>query len=247
MQEISISKHDGTTKTVISHYTDEQVIERLWHHTGYDFGAYRDTVMVDFNGDLTSKFARDLANKAAHRDLSPKQIAWVHIIVAEHEAPKKAPVASEQMPRLRAMMDQAAKALKFPKIHLAAGEQPIRLAVAGERSKAPGTIHITDGGPYGQNTYFGRISLEGGLFPSQAMTPEVLEALRRMDQDPEACATAHGHATGSCCFCNRELTDSRSVAMGYGPTCADNWGLAWGDETAQQTIEVSADKEDLAW
>ena len=246
MQEVSITKHDGTTKTVISRYTDDQVIERLWHHTGYEFGSYRDTVVTEFKGDLTSKFARDLATKAAHRNLSPKQMAWVHIIVAEHEAPKKAPVASEQMPRIRAMMDKAAKALKFPKVHLEAEGQPVRLAVAGERSKAPGTIHITDGGQFGQNTYFGRITVEGGLIAAQAMTPQVLLALRQLDRDPEARATAHGHATGCCCFCNRELTDSRSVAVGYGPTCAENWGLAWGEEAAPQAIEVNADEE-VAW
>lgn len=42
-------------------------------------------------------------------------------------------------------------------------------------------------------------------------------------------AAAFGHATGKCVFCRHELTDERSVTVGYGPTCAENNGLPWGD------------------
>jgi hypothetical protein len=54
-------------------------------------------------------------------------------------------------------------------------------------------------------------------------------------------AVAQGHATGSCCFCSRQLTDARSVAHGYGPICAENYGLPWDAErTAARTENLRA-------
>lgn len=41
-------------------------------------------------------------------------------------------------------------------------------------------------------------------------------------------AAAFGHATGHCVFCARELTDDRSVEVGYGPVCAGKNNLPWG-------------------
>jgi len=68
----------------------------------------------------------------------------------------------------------------------------------------------------------------------------VEDGLRRMAADPAAEATAYGRLTGSCCFCRRPLTDGRSIAVGYGPICADHYGLAWGDERVQvQNVAVT--------
>jgi hypothetical protein len=61
---------------------------------------------------------------------------------------------------------------------------------------------------------------------------EVADVLQRFAADPAGYAGAHGQATGNCCFCGRGLTDERSVAVGYGPICADYYGLPWGDATA---------------
>lgn len=41
-------------------------------------------------------------------------------------------------------------------------------------------------------------------------------------------ASVHGRETGWCMFCSKQLTDSRSVAFGYGPTCAHKYKLPWG-------------------
>lgn len=49
-------------------------------------------------------------------------------------------------------------------------------------------------------------------------------------------AAAFGHVTGACVFCSRELTDERSLTVGYGPVCATNHGLPWG-EVAEVTPE----------
>lgn len=42
-------------------------------------------------------------------------------------------------------------------------------------------------------------------------------------------AAEFGHAFGQCVFCGRLLTDPRSVSVGFGPVCADNHDLTWGN------------------
>ena len=44
-----------------------------------------------------------------------------------------------------------------------------------------------------------------------------------------------------CCFCHKELTTKESLAVGYGPLCAEKLGLPWG-ETAERVY----DRRDLA-
>lgn len=41
-------------------------------------------------------------------------------------------------------------------------------------------------------------------------------------------ASEYGHAHGYCVFCALELTDERSVAVGYGKVCAERRSLPWG-------------------
>ena len=41
-------------------------------------------------------------------------------------------------------------------------------------------------------------------------------------------ASAYGHRTGQCVFCFRDLSDERSVHVGYGKECASKHGLPWG-------------------
>lgn len=41
-------------------------------------------------------------------------------------------------------------------------------------------------------------------------------------------AKVFGDLYDHCVFCGLELSDERSIAAGYGPTCAENRGLPWG-------------------
>ena len=45
--------------------------------------------------------------------------------------------------------------------------------------------------------------------------------------NPLESAILRGQAYSHCCFCNLELTNKASLQMGYGPICADNYGLPW--------------------
>lgn len=56
-------------------------------------------------------------------------------------------------------------------------------------------------------------------------------AISRLSDDTVATAeqaTRFGRLYGRCVYCSHELTDERSIAVGYGPVCAENNGLPWG-------------------
>lgn len=49
-----------------------------------------------------------------------------------------------------------------------------------------------------------------------------------LDEGWRIAGAAYAHESGNCCFCNRLLTTTESVSMGYGPHCAKRYGLPWG-------------------
>ncbi len=61
------------------------------------------------------------------------------------------------------------------------------------------------------------------------MARGVVYRLRKEDLVSAEEAAKFGQLYGTCCFCWRELTDERSIEAGYGPTCAENRGLPWGE------------------
>jgi hypothetical protein len=50
-----------------------------------------------------------------------------------------------------------------------------------------------------------------------------------MATNPAAAGKAYGQRVGNCSFCSLPLEDGRSVHVGYGPVCAEKWGLPWGE------------------
>lgn len=128
-----------------------------------------------------------------------------------------------------ALFHRAGERLKYPKVRLLCNGTPVILSVAGERSKAPGTVNVTGEGSYPNRAWYGRVQPSGEWEPARSVNPGMLDALAALlsefGRDPNAVAAAYGRATNSCCFCARELTDARSVAAGYGPVCAEHYGL----------------------
>lgn len=47
-------------------------------------------------------------------------------------------------------------------------------------------------------------------------------------ENPAKVAADYGRLSGRCCFCKIELTDEKSIAVGYGPQCARSYGLPYG-------------------
>ena len=132
-----------------------------------------------------------------------------------------------------ALMQRAGAKLRYPKIRLQTETgQPVVLSIAGAKSKAPGTVNVTDGGSFEDGTWFGRVAPDGKWSPSGrvsvATQSSVTTLLAALAQDAAGTAAKYGRLTGQCCFCALPLKDARSTAVGYGQTCAKNYGLPWG-------------------
>lgn len=139
---------------------------------------------------------------------------------------------------IKDLFDAARSRIKYPALTLTPdGFTPIRISVAGERSKFNGAIIVTspERNTFGRRTYYGAISLDGVWMPSGTaaiMDPEdrIGTFLVLFAAKPAEIASAYGRKTGCCCFCMRPLggtsrSAKHSVAAGFGEVCAKSWGL----------------------
>ena len=171
--------------------------------------------------------------------LSTKQMAYVNQFVEEIQSPALPGLGKTEAP-VTLVGDfsgviaffKAAK-VQFPKLRLNLMDgSPVALSMAGTKSKYPGTVNVTDGKPFGQNVWYGRVTKDGKWEQSHSARDRQVSLsilLMELSKDPIATAAAYGHATGNCCFCMSGLTDERSIERGYGPVCAKHWGLPWGN------------------
>jgi len=182
----------------------------------------------------SQEFARSLLEHAKDRGLSEKQMFWVRKLVADASKPKAASVSLGDFSGVIALFKGASERLKHPKVRLQLADgRPIALAVAGPNARLPGTVNVTDGKPFGSAIWYGRVDTAGQWDISAKLDTATATAITALlvnfAANPARVAAAYGKATGSCCFCARELTDSRSVSVGYGPICADKFSLPWGN------------------
>ncbi len=150
--------------------------------------------------------------------------------------------AATLMP-LITLFDSAAQKLKFPAvtIHFQELGQPFYITRTGDKSAMPiGCLTIRSQRKFRGSTYYGYIDRNGywhGKTQNQHTAArytiaewEFLQAdlqrtLTAFAQNPEEFTALQGQHYNSCCFCSLDLTQEDSVAVGYGPICADNWGL----------------------
>lgn len=197
---------------------------------------------LDFLSADDKKFAGSLLTQLEKRgDLSDRQWPWVEKLATRAEAAKSGvPDFTESIEvgdfgGVIALFDKASKNLKHPhiRLQLPSGAQ-LSLNVAGKSSSRPGCVNLTDGKPFGRNTWYGRVNPDGRWEPSRSISDDVgvslMVLLTKLASDPAGVAAEHGRLTGRCCFCGGGLTDERSTALGYGPQCAKNFGLAWGKQ-----------------
>lgn len=156
---------------------------------------------------------------------------------AENAAQRAQQMSGIQIDRIRTLLDAAlANGLRLINIRLRRGEWKIKIhSPRRQLTQSKFYVHASSGL---HRIYCG--SIEGSTFtPAEQCPLDVLQALREFNDSPERTAAAYGHATGACCFCGRALTDARSVAMGYGPICARQYGLQWGDQRAPE-VRITA-------
>ncbi len=189
-----------------------------------DIRLVRERASGEFVGSVCDQFARRGA-------LSPKQWAAVNRIADDIRKPK---IVLDFAAIIVVFEVALAAGLKYPKVALlTALGNPVVLSRAGNQARLPGTINVTDGGPYGDNKWYGRIEMDGTFKPSRDCPDDVVTLLQEFSDDPVSVAAAYGKITGNCCFCRRKLTDQRSTDVGYGPVCAERFGLAWGSRQSR--------------
>lgn len=174
-----------------------------------------------------ASFATSLLNQYDRRaSLSPKQWAWVEKLAKRASKPVQPVEQIGSLAAIMALFARAGASLRRPAIILALPEGiSIRLTIAGERARFPGSLNIVERGD--EKRFFGRIKLDGSLDLRDDAPASLPAFLRAFAADPAGIAAAYGHATGACCFCSRTLTDERSLAVGYGEICSGHYGLPY--------------------
>jgi len=166
--------------------------------------------------------------------LSPKQEYWLNTLTerAMGKDQKPTEVKVGNFKKVYELFELARKTLKFPKIWLQADGSPVVLSITGEKSKFPNTVNVSNGGSFKTGRWYGRVFSDGTWSKCRSTYPEqqaVETVLKGMARDPVKAAKEYATLTGRCCFCGKGLSDEQSTAAGFGPVCAEKWGLteAW--------------------
>jgi hypothetical protein len=207
----------------------EITVKRLGKDVSFE-SPFSDPEAIAIVAGLESKFAKSLtADLAKWNRLFPRQLDWCHKLAVDAVTPKPKKEAIDlggSWTAVLGLFDTAGAKLKYPKITFECEGETIQLSRAGSRARYPGSINVTDGGPYGDNVWYGRVR-DGAYEPSKSATPKIREFLAAFAADPGKFAGDYGKRHGCCCFCRAELTEPRSRYAGYGPTCAKNYKLPY--------------------
>jgi hypothetical protein len=205
-------------------------------HVASDHRAYA-TALRDRLPSLPERdraFAQDLLRAyGSRRGASEKQLEWIKRL-SQPPAPAEPRPTVQGLAKLVALFDRAATVLQRPAVTIEGSELDLRHNLRIQRAHAdsryPGQLFLRDTNPdLEARQYFGRVDRDGVFHAARTCPPEVLTYCEHLAADPATVGASHGHRTGMCCFCWRGLTDPRSTAVGYGPVCAERWGLPWGE------------------
>lgn len=180
------------------------------------------------------EFVASLIDKAKAGKLKERGWYWVGVMATRATGRQPTAVVGD-FSGVYALFQRAKQHLKHPKVRLQSEDGlPLQLYLAGQRSRYPNVVNVTNGQPYGSDDskWYGRVTPEGQWQQNDRLPPDQLRPvaalLRKLAKDPAGVAAEYGRLTGLCCFCYRPLSDERSTAVGYGPQCAERYGLSWG-------------------
>jgi len=196
-------------------------------------------------------FAISLASQFEKNGLSTKQIWWVHELMERYVdkagttgtmTPKKKQYASQDIGAVGPLFELFRKAAKRGSSHLI-----LRIMVDGRQLKL---TQMDEGKPININEYpiQGKI-WHGALEPSGKLSltekckfPEALtQVLKEIAADPSQATGKIGKKMKCCCFCGISLSTTDSLYYGYGPICAENYGLEWGNAKSHIRKETLGD------
>lgn len=143
-----------------------------------------------------------------------------------------APPSSSFAAIVNLLQSAQANGLRYPKIKLQVDGYTLVLKLAGAKSKLPGSVSIVSDGNFENSNFYGRITPDGELqitpfWLYQPIALAIKLSLQELATSPEQFAKLYGLQTGQCCFCSRQLVNTASIQYGYGPICADKFGLPY--------------------
>ena len=140
---------------------------------------------------------------------------------------------AEALKKIGLMMSLASTKLDNPTIRLYSSNHNMAIVLKWRNAKRSLFVHtLNSGAKLMDITPSIRQVVYYGCDREQCV--KVLRILCAFAMHPKRMAQAYATKYERCGFCNRELADPRSVNVGYGPVCADNYGLPWGEaETLQ--------------
>jgi len=94
----------------------------------------------------------------------------------------------------------------------------VRISKAPDHGNNAGHLYVKLDGEYE-----GKITPDGRYMAVRSAAPETAALLADICKDPMAKFTNHGHESGQCCCCGRELTNPESIELGIGPVCRTKW------------------------
>jgi hypothetical protein len=192
-------------------------------------------------------FAKSLIHQWNRKGrLSQPQQLWVDKLIelaAEAKKPKPVPESTDlgiDLTGLHRLFDRAKQNnIPVPKIRTALADgKKVVLSPARVDSANAGFIYIRFG-----EQYYGKVSPDGKLTLPSFVEPceEVHELIQEIANDPSKAGKAQGQRLGWCIFCSRTLTTNESLFYGYGPICAEKWGLEWGNATERKAEKKEAE------
>jgi hypothetical protein len=165
---------------------------------------------------------------------SEKQMFFIKKFIDEIQNPPKSDKIAAKS--IFDMFDTAMKHLKYPKFSLKteAGND-IRFSM---NKKTPDVIYMNRSG-FGSDFYGKIFRGEGKVDLAAAgriIHDDLMKFLEEFCQKPIAYVAEFGKTTRNCCFCSKTLDTPESLAAGYGPICANHYGLPWGKTAAGVTL-----------
>ena len=154
-------------------------------------------------------FAASLLSK---KNLSDKQIAWVHYLATEHLNESLYSQKEEENGEYQELVTKMYSAVKSKSRKFQVRLPGLILSTV-TKGINEGSLYI-----YENQQYKGKITPKGILKGS--VSEDTLNLLEDAKENLLQLAKIYGHQTGNCSLCGRTLNDPLSVQMGIGPVCA---------------------------
>lgn len=179
-----------------------------------------------------SEFWATVNSLGAKQATSSSQGTPIKATGASDPAEVLPPVVKIDGSKLIAAFDKAAEKLQNPRIVYNCGDPNYgvdKIVLRRGTGKYHGCISISNGEKYPIGILLGTISRVGAFtFATFCLSrPYLQQFLKQLIENYVDMLAINGKKSGHCCFCGLTLTNPESVARGYGPICAENYGLPW--------------------